>query len=247
MSVRERVFRNVEQQGWHYHRVLAGPDPSYSYSIGFEKSFGSPEVVMAGTIYFFPDSLRKAFRELADRLRSGLTIDAGVSLVLEPLGEVTFGDVHPSWSERLLLGDLDFYAGLNFRALQLLQAPDRRAIDTPDMSKPFDPSAELPWRWLVEEWPHQIPESTRVFTDLDALRGQVVTMISHDAPEPESTDWQALSLSTAPSDEVARIAPFGTLLAVDPTIGQVLDMPANHWATREDRDDPWFIRAFEAE
>lgn len=243
--VRDKAFADVDNYGWHYYRILGGPTPSWSYSIGFEKSFGCPEVVMAGTSYFSRYELADGFRDLADRVRSGEKIAAGSSAELHGLGACSFQPVDASWAKHLLLGDLDYYAGLNFRALQLIQSSDRLTMDVPNLSRPFEPETELPWRWLVEKWPYPIAGNTSVSTDLEALRGRDVTMVVRHKPGGVGTEWDAIALEDTPvPDELARAAPFGTLLAVDPTIGEVLGMGSGHWATRDEIGDPWEIREF---
>lgn len=238
-----RIRDNIRRTGWHTYQILAGPTPSWTYSIGFEETFGSPEVVVAGANYFSRQEIAQLFQDLGTRLASGEALpDDGAALA--PFGAVEFVEADPTWVDHLLLGALDYYGGHNFSTLQLLPDARYRTIDTPDMSHMFDPSTAGPWRWLTEEWPYPVSKRTVVITDLDALRGAPLLDVTC-YPGDEGPDWEAFATRPdAPQIELVRAAPFGALVGHDPTLAPALEMTPGETAHRPSGSAPWEIRRF---
>jgi len=68
----------IEEQGWAAEPVPAmeepEPQPSYTYTIGFEPTFGSPEVVIIG---LRPVAARGLLGIIADQHRAGVSLPVG--------------------------------------------------------------------------------------------------------------------------------------------------------------------------
>jgi hypothetical protein len=244
-SLRERVFENVRRHGWHYYRVNGGPTPPWAYTIGLFETFGLPELVLAGATYFTKQEVEAGIRALVESGRSDRP-NANDRRSVAQLGQLLFTQPHQTWVNHLLLGAVDFYSVYGVESFPVLQARPtdgpRSTIDTPATEQPFDIQRERPWRWLGEEWPYALDPTTHVLTDLDALRGSTVTMVVRNEQSVPGLRWEAwaTSFEDVPR-EIVRSTPFGTLLATDPTLGAVLDLPPGGYAARDDVDDPWRV------
>lgn len=156
------------------------------------------------------------------------------------MGSVQFQAIDRTWYPHLLLGAVDYYSSDSFDALQIVPAATMRMRDVPDLRVPYDPKGEAPWRWFVEDWPYDLPETVGVFTDLEALMGTSVWSVVYD----EEGDWTALaSRELPPATENMRIAPFGTLLALDRTLDEVLHLHLGQAAERSDPGSPWLFES----
>ncbi|MEY4229580.1 MAG: hypothetical protein RLZZ362_429, partial [Actinomycetota bacterium] len=79
----EKIEWMIETAGWAIEPVgprtdVDPPVPGYSYTIGFPTAFGFPEVIVFGLT---PVAARGLFDLVADMLRGGTEIPAGVELV----------------------------------------------------------------------------------------------------------------------------------------------------------------------
>jgi hypothetical protein len=236
---RDQVFANVARFGWHYYRIYSGPNPPWSYTIGLYKTARAAELVFAGAATVTHQEVAEAFAILVERAQ----VDApalGDRWRVPVIGEVTFGEVHDSWKNELLLGDVDFYDGSSFPALQVI-ASDMHTIDTPDMTRPVADASPGPWQWLQQPWPYELPESTQVFTDTLALRGEPVTMVVRNL-EMVRAEWNAWAThETDVPAEIIRLAAFGTLLAADETLAEMLRLDPGQYGARDNIGDAWRV------
>jgi hypothetical protein len=75
-----------------------------------------------------------------------------------------------------------------------------------------------------------------VVADLRALRGAHVTEVCHW----EDDAWELVAGGDEPpAKEDLSVVAFGTLLAVDPSLEQVLSLPRGRCIRREDAASPW--------
>ena len=130
------VEEHIEEYGWHFQFVFdeAGKKQDFSYSIGFEKSFGHPDVMIFG---LKRETMHSILTDLAQDLKNGSVFPENerVKNVLSNDYDVIF---KPVKSE--LLGEYagiakDYY-GKPFKVLVMFW-PDRNNI------LPTEPGCEL--------------------------------------------------------------------------------------------------------
>lgn len=115
----QKVERTIEEVGWYVVGVfpVAGgpPSPGFTYSVGFEKTWGHPEVVMFG---MSPETAHGVLATIAERLAAGDKFEAGerYSELLRDL-DATFRAV-PKPGKPLNLAR--HYYGRDIEALQLV-------------------------------------------------------------------------------------------------------------------------------
>jgi hypothetical protein len=236
-EIRQRIDSNIRERGWHYYSILPGPVPAWNYTIGLTETVGVPELVMAGRGVLSDDEVSHAFERLV--AASGGVADEVGSAARE-LG-LRLGPVHHSWRRRLLLGAEERY-GEAYEALQLV--PDGPGtIDVPDLAQRFSARSAPAWRWLDEPWPYADPpfavrRDSLVLTDLEALAGQPLHEVARVGSP--GLDWECWAATMDPiPPSMQRIIPLGVLLAVDPTIEELLDLDEGEWATRSSPTATW--------
>jgi hypothetical protein len=237
----EEVTDRVRRYGWDHYRTWGGPLPDWSYSIGLDDRDDGAELVLAGGASFTERQVNALFRELSERSQQQRRRPAaGEEWRTETVGTVRLGSVHETWAKHLLRVADDYYGSRAYRRLQVIPPKAARTMDVPDLSLPFDPVREPPWRWLVEDWPYRVPADTLVFTDLQALHGACVVEVHHDRDDGVPTPWHLFaSASQVIADELGRIAPLGVLISTDSTLAVVDDVPPGELVTRHRCEEPW--------
>jgi hypothetical protein len=92
---------------------------------------------------------------------------------------------------------------------------------------------------LSREWPFADPPRTAAFTVRRVFeQGTAILLVTHDA---DDGGWQFHDGDTARTAD-AMIVALEEVLAVDPTVAEVADLPLGWTATRRWRGDPW-VRA----
>ncbi len=230
----ESIRTNIVSHGQHVYLVLGGPNPRYAYTIGLSEAVGA-ELILAGAAFY---SAKEVF-EVINRLTSILRATRDLSQTdhsLEELGRFSLRKVHQTWSSKLILGATDYYKNPAVPALQAVPDDEHRTIDVPDLSQPFSATEEPIWQWLEKSWDYSLPKNTMVITDLDALRGETIT----EAARWEETDWEIFAESVYELDKKnCRAVPFGTLLAADPSLKEVVDWKVGKARWREPSDLGW--------
>ena len=67
------IVENIKKHGWHFQFVFDenGENEDFAYSIGFEESFGHPEIMIFGLPR---ETMHAILSDLADEIRSGKKI-----------------------------------------------------------------------------------------------------------------------------------------------------------------------------
>lgn len=229
------IRSHIDNAGFHIYVVGMETLPKYGYTIGLTESPVGAELVLAGAARFTIDEVSDALSDLGDATRDG-ALDPSGSYDATHLGKVRFREAHESWVERLLLGAVDYYGSRPVRAYQVLLGSELTTLDVPDLSREWDPTAERVWRWLDLAWSYPIPKETAVVTNLRALYGHPITEVCHW----EDDEWELVAAHDEPIEKRDLIVvPFATLLALDPSLEQVLSLPAGKAVRRDDPSAAW--------
>jgi Domain of unknown function (DUF4262) len=232
LSIAEAIAR----EGWRSFTVLGAPVPTWRYTVGLTE-LGLPEVLIAGTAAYGDAALDRVLRAVAVGLRSGDIAPDAQGL---GAGDIEFGLVaaHAAWVQRLVLRATKHYAARSVKVVQVV--PATPWVDVPRTSVPFDPVCEPVWRWLEEDWTYACDEQTRVLVDIAALRGRPIVEVLHEREPDETTSWtMRVAEADASAESPMRMAPLGTLLALDPTLAATLDLEAGEFATRNSEASGW--------
>lgn len=213
-----RIRSGIASDGYHVTLVQGGRVPRFAYSVGLTQ-LGRPEVVLAGATSLSAKGVKQVLDE-AVRVSVDRRLATDASFDVPDVGVFSVNEVHHSWSDRLLLGARDYYA-CDVVGLQLVPGEALRTVDVPDMDLPWDAGRESVWRWLVEPWDFPVAPSSVAVTNLDALRGQLVS----EAARWEDSDWELFAGAgpDVPRDQV-RVVPLATLLGFDPSLEPVTDL-----------------------
>jgi len=129
----QKVHRDIAKYGWHAVSVFEkGEAPDFQYSIGFQRTFNHPEILIFGLEV---DVMHGMLDRIAHGLRAGQRYDVGIaaadilvgySCLFRPIPKNRFRDYF-GWA-------LWYYADESFAALQCIW---------PDLSGrfPWDPDA----------------------------------------------------------------------------------------------------------
>lgn len=238
--IREQVLgqikRNIQQHGFHIYSIFQDSYPRFGYTIGLTTSLGA-ELVMPGAAWFTAREVGVIITVIRKRLAADRRF--GVPLAMEGMGSFTLRKAHRSWTRKLLLGALDYYACRDVPAYQIVPDQDHWTIDVPDLSAPLGAGGSPGWQWLRQEWRLPVPSSSHAIADLAALRGSRVVV----AARWETDRWE---LFTAPgeqfSEDQLRAVPLGCFLARDPSLAPILDLEIGEALWRDGRGD--WQRAF---
>ncbi len=223
------IRANICKNGYHLTLVTGGQSPRYSYSIGLTEKLGF-ELIIAGGFTTVKDN-EMVFDYVISQLQSGYTVDS--KFFLSETNAFFLRKVHPSWSEKLMLGVYDYYDANEIIAYQIISV--NKTMDTPVMSELRILNDPI-WKWLDTEWDIKAPMDSYVVTDLEALRGK---------PIIELTRWedQKWEMFSGPGPDVKEedimIVPLGTMLGIDETLKPVIDLPVGEGLWREDKDSDW--------
>jgi len=233
----EMIRTNISQHGCHTYFVRPAPSPKFAYTIGLSETTIGAELILAGGAYYSRHQVSEILNRLALILKE--TPD-GVQTnhALGELGNFSLRDVNPTWSSELTLGALDYYKPAAVRVLQVVPDDQHRTIDVPDLSQVRNETAEPIWQWLDKAWDYPIPENLMVITDIGALRGAPIL----EANRWEEDAWELFSISSHEFDkENGRAIPFGTLVAVDPTLVLATELDVGEGIWRNPEDLEWKI------
>ena len=151
------------------------------------------------------------------------------------LGVFHMNSVHVSWVDALMLGALDYFKS-QIKAYQLIPDGDRKTIDVPNLSRKVDFNKEPIWKWLDTAWEFDVPEKSFAVTNIEALRGKLIT----EAARWEDDQWELFS-GAGPdvTEEDMRVIPLGTLLAYDSSLIRVTELKVGEALWRNQGDKNW--------
>lgn len=226
-SAKELIRYNIDKHGHHVYVVSGGsPLPRFAYTIGLRDLLGV-ELIIAGASVFLADEVGFIFDEVATQLK-GVSGAKEAEIAISGLGVFSLRDAHPSWSDQLVLGALDFYGIDSVKVLQIVPDQEHWTLDIPDLERPWSPEKEPAWQWLGVPWDFPVPSGSTARTNLSALRGERIT----EAARWEDDYWE-LFAGAGPDvpDSETRVVPLGTLLALDQTLIAVtrLDIGGALW------------------
>jgi hypothetical protein len=230
-AFRSLIHDNIVRHGVHVTAVSGGAFPGFGYTIGLlAKPFGA-ELVYAGgcsaTSNEISTILNHAAAQLADELRTENSVTGSASFGLRA--------VHESWQSQLLLGVYDYFDTDSFSAFQVTIPDAELDIETPDLSRAYDPATEPIWQWLREPWPYAIPKSTWVMTNRPALQGHTIDRVCL-----WDDGFEMVAESAGPIDpDDGLLVRLSTLLALDPTLEPVLALAVDQCVRRTGPGTAW--------
>ena len=227
------IESNIIKYGYHIYGIFdSGPLPRFFYTIGLTGEIGS-ELIFAGAFLYSDEEVKDIIDEIIIKLKE----DTNINRSTTTLGEFSLEAVDPTWSEKLMLGVLDYYNVSKINSLQIIPTDDYYlTIDVPKFVNKYDPALEPVWKWLTMEWDFPIPKNSMCAADLDALHGKSIVQ----AIRWEEDYWEVYS---KPSSEVlqedARFVFLGIFLAVDFSNEIFAQLSVNEAASRIDADHDW--------
>jgi hypothetical protein len=227
------IKNRIEKYGYHRYLVKSFKTPRYSYTIGLYNSLGF-ELLFGGVIFFEKnDELEVIFKGIIKVL---LKNKKARKFHIKDLGNFELREVDSSWSSLMMLGVLDYYNLDEIKAFQIFPIDiEKSTIDIPDMSKPWD-QENLTWKYLNEKisWKYDVPESSLVITNLDALRGCRLTEYFRF----EINEWEIFSGNGAKEPkESIRIVPLSVLIGIDPSIENFINDPVGKGKFRDSSNE----------
>ena len=86
-------------------------------------------------------------------------------------------------------------------------------------------------------WPFEEPESTLVFTVAQILEGwEPILKVTHDRDDGA---WQFLPAGRPPSEQDARMVSLAQIVALDPSVALLANLPRGGEAKRKAAHLPW--------
>lgn len=233
-SILSSIAASIDSHGYHVRVVQGGAAPRFLYTIGLHLQCGF-EIVMTGALYYTLNEAIAIVNAIASGALQSVISDAGLVLP-EADGVFELREVDASWRELLLLGANDFFAGQQYRAMQVVPDSGHWTADVPNMTSAWDPLREPAWRWTQEDWTLPISANSLAFADLDALRGVPV----REVVRWEEGEWEMFT--TAGPDvckDDVRIVPFATLLAYDNSLDIAASLSVGSGLWRQDSSSHW--------
>jgi len=236
-QILETIEQNIQKSGRHIYSIMGGESPRYLYTIGLHEKRGF-ELVLPGMATLPISEGCGLLNAIADELEQGGD-PKSFTLESKVFGRFSLKPVHESWVKMLLLGAIDYYSTDKIKAYQVVPEQEKGTIDIPSMAFPYSKDTDPVWRWAEGGWPYQVPSSSRVLTNTDALFGfavNVLTRWEHDEWEMFSDSGEEITL------EDMHPVPLATLIAFDPTLEAALEVPIGEGLYREfdgEKAGPW--------
>lgn len=120
--------------------------------------------------------------------------------------------------------------------------PSQKVVQTLLVTLKFDPAATIFERGTslsdaTGHWPFLDPPNTAVITNVRILDGlNWVQYLSHDE---EDGTWQFHPPNCPPTMKEASVTSLQRILAIEPRIAELADLPLGWHAWRETEDAPW--------
>lgn len=224
----ELIRRNIQNHGRHIYAVAPGCAPQFFYTIGLYEMSGF-ELLFAGGAIFDKRSIASVLNQAARLIEEGAE-PAKIRLHSEALGPVRCVKTDPSWVSGLLLGALDYYNLSSLPVWQLIpENVEKLSIDIPDTAEPFSEAGHPVWRWLEKECPYDVLKDSVAVADLDMLLGYAASEVMRW----ETSEWEVYSGEKPESEASTYRVPLASLLAFDPSLLPVIDLPVGRGLLRE--------------
>lgn len=231
-----KIKSNIEIHGQHIYLIAGGPFPRYAYTIGLSNAIGGELIFAGGAIYSdsqVKDILNFVSREIRARGSSSLP-----EVAVPQLGLFRLQDVDSSWVKMMLHGALDYLGKGEVAATQVVPDAGHWTREIPDLCTQWSPDRHLCWRWLGRNGDHPAQATSMVATNIDALRGNLVTEVFRW----EEDYWE---LFAGPGPEVlkdnVRVVPLAVLLGIDETLTRVLELKVGEGVWRDSSDGSWNV------
>lgn len=227
------IRANIDQRGYHLYIVAGGVVPRYAYTIGLSETDIGAEIIFAGGMAYLAHDVELIVSGAIQHVRR-FGCSPVSSFSVERLGNFVLQEAAECWVSPLALGALDDYGGRHIRMLQIV--PCEQTIDVPDMRSALQDLESSAWQWLWRPWKYSVPPGSTATTNLDALRGAVIT----EAARWETCEWE-LFAGSGPDVAKAdiRVIPIGTLLAHDPTLSPIVNLEVGKALWRDEADLVW--------
>ncbi len=238
--INDKALDDIRRVGWHILGIEGDETtPSVVHTVGLQKTFGHPEMVMVGLKV---DTMMQIVSDLGQRVADGVTISAESELndVLEGY-PVRFEEALPVAHERFLPGAHEFYGESGFKALQCLW-PDKAGRFPGDRDVAATCSSVEPrlgdpeWASIYATWAFEESYVVACFTTFHVIdRSKPILRVTHDE---EDGAWQFLCGTTNdPSD--GRLVCLKEAVKIDPKVVELADLPVGWCAYRERPDAEW--------
>jgi hypothetical protein len=229
------ITKGIELYGYFAYLVQGGIKPRYGYTIGLSQLIGS-EIIFAGGSLFSMLEVSKIIDYAVSILKLFPT-KTDFEVPNSDLGQFKLRPVHSSWTEKLLLGAVEYYKPNSIIACQVVPDESHTTIDVPDLSQSFDPEREPIWQWFTRPWEYNISKKSKAMTDVYVLQGALVIEVARW----EVTYWELFSKNGKELDESeVRAIPLATLLGSDPTLSKVVELAVGKGILRTKEDQEWY-------
>ncbi|WP_462249229.1 DUF4262 domain-containing protein [Ekhidna sp.] len=230
----ELIQSNIHEHGYHVTIVNSKTDPRYAYTIGLFEDYGF-ELILSGGIIFLKEDLYRIFESVVSLIRNG-TKAQNLITKLDDLGSFSLQEVDGSWSDLMMLGVFDFYKIDKVVSYQIIPDKKHHTLDIPDMNKKWDSKQEPVWKWLVEKWEYSLPDHSKVITNIDALKGEVITEVMRW--EEDELEMFAGAGPDVEKEEM-RVVSLGTLLGIDNSLEIVNELSVGKGIWRDSTEKKW--------
>jgi hypothetical protein len=226
----------IERDGWAVIGIQEEDDmPAYAFTVGMHHTFGGAELVMFG---HQAETATGILNHAGQLMRDGNEFAVGAPVadllqgfpaVLAPVDARLFREYfgYARW----------LYRGSNFPMLQLVW-PDRESRFPWDAGYP----ESLFWRQRLlgacARWPNGYPfpvtPKVACFTTQQVLNGKPILHVTHDS----EGSWQ-FHTGGRVKEADGQLVSLEAMVARDPSLVELGNLPPGHVATRETADAPW--------
>jgi hypothetical protein len=233
------ILGSIERDGWAVLGIQEEDDmPAYAFTVGTHHTFGGAELVMFG---HQAETATGILNHAGQLMRDGHEFAVGTPVegLLEGFPAV-LAPVDPRLFREYFGYARWLYRGNNFPMLQLVW-PDREGRFPWDAGYP----ESLFWRQRLlgscARWPHGYPfpdpPNVACFTTKHVQSGAPILRVTHDSEGA----WQFLTGGSVKTGD-ALLVSLEAMVARDPSLAELGNLPPGHTATRADASAPW-VRA----
>jgi hypothetical protein len=234
------ILGHIAEHGWSVIGIEdEGGEPPYSFSVGFYRTLGVPELLIMGQK---PENAQGLINNAGELMRGGrrFRTNRRTSGLLEGYPAV-FVAVDPRYYREYVGYARWLYRGSDFPMLQVVW-PDREGHFPWEEGYP----APLFWRQRVlgrvKRWPHgwpfPDPPNVATFTTKQVVReNQPILLVTRDADGA----WQFHTGEPA-SLEDAMIVALEQVLRLDPSLAELGNLQPGRRAKRADAGAAWVVK-----